>query len=172
MEGQDRISVGLVSDTHGYCDPYLREAFAGCAAIVHAGDIGRATVLEELEEIAPVYAVKGNIDGADLRFLPLGRVDEFGPIRVATLHIAGDPRRPKRAALELLGTERPQVFVAGHTHVWVVGRVGGALWINPGAAGIEGHHDLRSAAILHIGAGGELSLDRVNLGPRGSTASR
>jgi putative phosphoesterase len=162
----DRTSVGLVSDTHGWVHPFLHEAFAGCECIVHAGDIGSQEVLDELETIAPVHAVKGNIDGGELRFLPVERVDEVAGKRIAVLHIAGNPRRPRPAARALIARERPDVLVVGHTHVPVVGRVGDTLWINPGAAGIEGHHDLRFAALLHIEADGELAMDRIHLGSR------
>ena len=162
-----RVSIGLVSDTHSYLDPFLETAFADCVAIVHAGDIGRQEVLDDLEGIAPVWAVKGNIDGGDLRFLPLERVDEVNGVRIATRHIAGDSRRPNKAARDFIRRERPDVLVAGHTHVPVVGRVGSTLWINPGAAGIEGHHYDRFAAILHIDTDGQLAMDRVVLGSRG-----
>lgn len=164
---RDKISIGIMSDTHGYLDPFLLEAFAGCVGVIHAGDVGKTAVLEQLEEVVDVYAVRGNIDGQDLRFLPLSRIDEFGGKRIATLHIAGDPQRPRKAARTLIYEERPDVFIAGHTHIPVVGRVQGTLWINPGAAGIEGHHDERFAAILHIAPDGELSLDRIHLGVRG-----
>ena len=98
MANKERTSVGLVSDTHGYVDPFLHEAFASCVAIVHAGDIGRQEVLDELETIAPVFAVKGNIDGGDLRFLPKTRVDEVQNILIAVMHIAGYDRRTKAVA--------------------------------------------------------------------------
>lgn len=163
---KEGMMVGLVSDTHGWTHPFLREAFAGAELIVHAGDIGRPEVLEELGEIAPVAAVKGNIDGGDLRFLPLERVEEVGGIRIAVIHIAGSPRSPRPATRELLDRERPDVIVVGHSHVPVVGRVKGALWVNPGAAGRDGHHDLCFAARLHIPADGPIALDRVHLGLR------
>lgn len=162
----DTKLVGLVSDTHGWTHPFLAEAFEGAELIVHAGDIGRPEVIEQLEEIAPVVAVKGNIDGGDLRFLPLERVEEVAGVRIAVLHIAGSPRSPRPAARQLLRTERPDVIVVGHSHVPVVGRVQGALWVNPGAAGRDGHHDLCFAARLHIPADGEIALDRVHLGLR------
>ncbi len=165
----DRIAVGLVSDTHGWVHPGLHEAFKGVELIVHAGDIGTPEVLTELAEIAPVAAVKGNIDGGDLRFEPLTRVEEVGGIRIAVLHIAGNPRRPKSAALELIRDEEPDVIVVGHSHIPVVGRVEGALWINPGAAGKVGFHTERFAAILYIEPDGELSLSRVELGARWET---
>lgn len=166
MNPKSRISVGLVSDTHGWLNPDLKEAFARCVCIVHAGDVGKVEVLDELEDVAPVHAVKGNIDGGELRFLPLERVDEVGGKRIAVLHIAGDPMRPNRAARDLIRRERPDVIVVGHTHVPVVGRVDGTLWINPGAAGRQGHHDMSFAAILHIEESGDLALDRIHLGPR------
>ncbi len=161
----DRISVGLISDTHGWLDPQIHEAFASCSAIVHAGDIGKREVLDELEQIAPVHAVKGNIDGGDLRFLPLELVVEIGGVRIAVLHIAGDPKRPRPAARDLIRRESPDVLVVGHSHIPVVGRVGETLWINPGAAGRHGFHQLKFAAILHV-QNGDVALDRVHLGGR------
>lgn len=160
----ERTSIGLISDTHGWLDPRIHEAFSGCEAIVHAGDIGKQEVLDELAQIAAVHAVKGNIDGGDLRFLPLELVVEIAGKRIAVLHIAGNPRRPRPAALDLIRREAPDVLVVGHSHIPVVGRVEGALWINPGAAGRHGFHTESFAAILHVDAEGGLALDRVHLG--------
>lgn len=161
-----RTTVGLVSDTHGWLDPFLLEAFAGVERIVHAGDVGPGPILESLEAVAPVTAVRGNIDGAPLRHLPLEIVVEVAGKRIAVLHIAGSPRRPKRAARELLRRERPDAIVVGHSHIPVVGRVEGALWLNPGAAGRQGFHVERTALLLHIEEDGELALDRIHLGGR------
>jgi len=161
-----RTSIGLVSDTHGWVHPFLHEAFADCELIIHAGDIGTPEVLTELEEIAPVAAVKGNIDGGELRFLPEERVEEIAGKRIAVVHIAGSPKSPRPAARSLIAREKPDVIVVGHSHVPVVGRVNSTLWINPGAAGKSGHHQERFAAILHVDDDGELALDRVVLGLR------
>lgn len=166
MTSDNRISIGLVSDTHGWVHPFLHEAFADCVAIVHAGDIGNTDVLDELETIAAVVAVKGNIDGGDLRFLPETVVETFAGKKLGALHIAGNPKRPRPAARALIASEQLDVIVVGHTHVPVVGKVGDTLWINPGAAGIEGHHDLRFAAILHVEPGGQFAMDRIHLGSR------
>jgi hypothetical protein len=158
--------LGLIADTHGWLDPALAEHFRGVAMILHAGDVGRASVLEGLRQIAPVVAVRGNVDGGELARLPLEAVVEAAGKRIALLHIAGSPRWPEKAALELLRRERPDVLVVGHSHIAAVGRVEGALWINPGAAGHEGFHERRLAGILEIGTG-ELQLYRIDLGPRG-----
>lgn len=157
--------VGIVSDTHGYLDPFLLEAFAGCAHIVHAGDVGDPAVLDALATVAPVTAVRGNIDGGDLRFLPLEASVEIDGRRIGARHIAGSPVRPKKAAAAQITREGLDVFVCGHSHVWAVQRVHGALWLNPGAAGKQGFHKERTAMRLVL-AGGEIELERVNLPPR------
>lgn len=162
-----KTTVGLLSDTHGYLDAELAAVFDERAdRIIHAGDVGTAEIIDRLEEIAPTTAVRGNIDGGELRFLPLEQVVEINGRRIAVLHIAGSPRRPRKAARELIARERPDVIVVGHSHIPVVGRVDGTLWINPGAAGYEGFHTQRTAALLHIPDNGELQMDRVVLGPR------
>ncbi len=162
----DYSTIGLISDTHGYLDPELVEIFEGVDHIIHAGDIGSDEVLEELREVAPVTAVRGNIDGGELRFLPLEAMLEVNGVRIASLHIAGSPKRPRKAARELLARERPDILVVGHSHIFVVGRVQGALWVNPGAAGRQGFHHERTAARLHISPSGEVKMDRIVLGPR------
>lgn len=161
------VTIGLVSDTHGWLHPGLLQHFEGCKRIIHAGDIGKIEVIDQLEEVAPVTAVKGNIDGGDLRFFPLSACVEEAGKRISVLHIAGNPKRPRKAALDVIREDRPDVIVVGHSHIWVVGRVRGVLWLNPGAAGNHGFHDVRTAALLHIQPDGELSLDRIVLGPRG-----
>lgn len=160
--------LGLVSDTHGYLDPDLVDTFKeqGVDRILHAGDVGRPEVLEQLEEVAPVTAVRGNIDGGELRFLPLEEVIEVGGKRIALLHIAGSPKRPRKAARELLRAENPDILVVGHSHIAVVGKVGETLWINPGAAGRQGFHHQRLAGLLSIDDDGELGMSRILLGPR------
>lgn len=159
--------IGLVADTHGWLDPALANHFAGVAMILHAGDVGQPAVLDSLRTIAPVVAVRGNVDGGELADLPLEAVVEIGGRRIAVLHIAGSPRRPNKDALALLRRERPDVIVVGHSHFPAVGRVEGALWINPGAAGHEGFHEQRTAGILEVGGGGEPQLYRIHLGSRG-----
>ena len=164
---EERVTVGLISDTHGWLNPMFHELFAGVEMILHAGDVGKVSVLEELERIAPTVVVRGNIDGGDLRQLPLEKVVEVGGRRVAMLHIAGSPKRPKKAARELLVRERPDAIVVGHSHIPVVGRVDGTLWINPGAAGRQGFHTECFAALLHVSrVDGTFALDRIHLGLR------
>jgi putative phosphoesterase len=162
-------TIGLVSDTHGWLDPELVDIFAehDVAEIIHAGDIGDEAIIERLEEIAPVHAVRGNIDGGDLRFLPEEEFVEVHGCTIAILHIAGSPPRPKKRARELIRRDEPDVFVCGHSHIPAIDRVEETLWINPGAAGRHGFHTERLAAMLHVDEEtGELSMDRIELGRR------
>jgi hypothetical protein len=164
---ESKVTVGLVSDTHGWLDPALASVFEGVEHIIHAGDIGSEEVLRGLEKIAPVTAVKGNIDGGDLRFLPLEAVLPVGDRSVGVLHIAGSPRRPKRQAVEFIVREGLDVIIVGHSHIPVVARIAEALWINPGAAGRHGFHQQRTAALLHVDRQtSEITMDRVVLGSR------
>ena len=161
------FTAGLVSDTHGWLDDQLIELFDERADhIIHAGDIGSPDVLDRLRAIADTTAVRGNIDGGELRFLPLEAFVTLRNRRIAVLHIAGSPSRPRKQARELIARERPDVIVVGHSHIPVVGRLEETLWINPGAAGRQGFHTQRTAALLHIDEQGQLGMDRVVLGPR------
>jgi hypothetical protein len=165
-----KITVGVLSDTHSFLDPELVKVFReyGVDVIVHGGDIGDEAVLDQLEEVAPVHAVRGNIDGGELRFLPEEETFEIGPTRWCLRHISGKPSRPTRAAREFISREKPDVFVCGHSHIPVVGRVGdGTLWINPGACGRVGFHHDRFALLMYVDEDtGELEMDRIHLGPR------
>jgi hypothetical protein len=162
------VSIGLISDTHGWLDPAIHAHFAGVAHIVHGGDVGDDAVLHELGTIAPVMAVRGNIDYGVLADLPWTAVLKVAGKRIAALHIAGSPTKPNRDAQDLAARERPDVLVVGHSHIAIAGRVLGTLWINPGAAGHHGFHAVRTAAVLRIAADGSLALYEITLGPRGT----
>jgi uncharacterized protein len=155
-----------MSDTHGWLDPSLHDWFAGVEMILHAGDVGNEMVLFELETIAPTVAVRGNVDGGPwARALPLERVVEVGGLRIAMLHIAGSPGRPASEAKVLMERERPDLMLVGHSHIPVIQWVGDVLWVNPGAAGRQGLHHERTAAVFLPDE--ERRIDFITLGPRG-----
>lgn len=81
-----RLTVGVVSDTHGLVRPEAIEALRGCDVILHAGDIGGSHVLQEIGELAPVIAVRGNVDGGWARLLPERRTLDLGGVPVLILH--------------------------------------------------------------------------------------
>ncbi len=123
-----KLTVGVVSDTHGLVRPEAIEALRGSDVILHAGDVGGSHVLQELGALAPVIAVRGNVDGGWGRLLPDRRRLELGGVPVLVLH--------DRALLGLDPTaEGLRVVVFGHSHRPLAERCSGVLWFNPGSAG-------------------------------------
>jgi uncharacterized protein len=123
------ISVGVISDTHGLLRPEAVEALTGSELIVHAGDVGDASVLERLRAIAPTTAVRGNIDtSAWARILPMTDVVEAGELRLYVLHdLASLDLDPKAAGFAAV--------ISGHTHRPAADLRDGVLFLNPGSAG-------------------------------------
>ncbi len=130
----EKLLIGLVSDTHGLLRNEVYAAFDGVDEIFHAGDVGDPSILTELEVIAPVQAVYGNVDGWDIRDrLPETiEVERLGHrIAVVHGHQWGSPRT------EDLVDAYPDfsVIVYGHTHQPLVEATPGILVVNPGSAG-------------------------------------
>ncbi len=147
----DRMkTVGLISDTHGDVPDSAAEALtaAGVALIVHAGDIGGAHVLLELEAIAPIVAVRGNTDhGAWAEALPGTARASVNGVRIAVAHGAGPG----------VGLGGAEVVVGGHTHVPSIVRYGGVLYVNPGSATRPRSRDgAPTIAVLDIGRPGDV----------------
>jgi uncharacterized protein len=123
-----KLTVGVVSDTHGLVRPEAVEALRGCDVILHAGDIGGSHVLEELGSLAPVIPVRGNVDGGWARLLPERRRLDLGGVSVLVLH--------DRALVGLDPAEEGlRVVVFGHSHQPLAEKRNGVLWFNPGSAG-------------------------------------
>jgi hypothetical protein len=140
------VKIGVISDTHNYLDPKIHELFAGVSHILHAGDIGNATIISELEEIAPVTAVYGNTD-LNLPFKET-EVIELGTRKFLIHHIV-NPLAPDDRLKERIARAQPQVVVFGHTHRTYCETIGGVLYFNPGAAGKPKFGLGRTVAILH-----------------------
>src|SRR5689334_3144761 len=142
------MKIGLISDTHSFLDPKVLDHFSKCDEIWHAGDIGEAAVIEQLKKIKPVRAVYGNIDSKELQvaFPEDVRMNVDG-VKVLMTHIGGTPPRYNPRVKKLIESERPQVFICGHSHVLKIGRdpaQGNMLFINPGAAGNHGFHSMKT----------------------------
>ncbi len=123
-----RLEVGVISDTHGLLRPEALLALEGSQVILHAGDVGGSDVLEQLSQVAPVLAVRGNTDGGWARLLPERRRLELGGVPLLLLHdralLGLDPAR------EGLG-----LIVFGHSHRPLAETRKRVLWFNPGSAG-------------------------------------
>lgn len=121
--------IGLIADTHGLLRPEACALLVGCRMILHAGDIGKPSVLAGLREIAPVVAVRGNVDrGLWAEALPHRAVAEFYGVRVLLIH---DPSGLSEDA----GRAGYHVVVSGHSHRPSLSTRNGVLYINPGSAG-------------------------------------
>ena len=164
---RQELLVGVVSDTHGYFHPELPEALGGCDIILHAGDVGTEEVLEELEEIAPVRAVPGNVDGGYiLRRYPTHDRFELEGVRFWMTHIAGHPDRWQAGLGPMLREDPPDVFVCGHSHILRIERVAGLkgmLFLNPGAAGRQGFHQVKTCVRLTLRDGKAVQAEVVHL---------
>src|SRR5580700_9470841 len=121
--------IGLISDTHGLMRPEALTALEGSGLIIHAGDVGKSGIVEQLRAVAPVVAVRGNVDQGDWASqLPMTAVAEAGPVLIYVLH---DIRQldldPAAAGFHIV--------VSGHSHK--PGRTdrAGVMYLNPGSAG-------------------------------------
>ena len=159
--------IGIISDTHAYWDDRYALHFAGCDEIWHAGDIGSAQLLDRLEGIAPVRAVYGNVDGAELR-RRCREVERFTTegVRVWMTHIGGYPGHYAPGVGTMLAQERPDVFISGHSHILKVmpDKRLGLLHINPGAAGRQGWQTVRTLVLLTLDAEAVKDCEVVELG--------
>ena len=139
------MKIGLLSDTHSYLHPKVFEFFAECDEIWHCGDIGNIEILIQLQSFKPLRAVYGNIDGKDVRSQynenELFSIDQT---KVLMTHIGGYPSKYNPNALRLIKEHQPAIFVCGHSHILRVmyDKTHQLLYINPGAAGLEGFHKL------------------------------
>jgi len=128
--GADRATVvGLIADTHGLLRPEALEALRNVDLVIHAGDVGRVEILETLKDLAPVRAVKGNVDrGAWAKELPKDELVEMGEISIYVYHGYEELDLDPQAA-------GCQVVVSGHSHKPGITEKQGVLYLNPGSAG-------------------------------------
>lgn len=152
------ITLGIISDTHGLLRPQAAEALQGVDMIIHAGDIGGAPVIKELELIAPVVAVRGNMDNDHWAyFLKREEVLDAGGHTVCVVHDLGtlslDPERDGIRAV-----------MHGHSHRPRIQDHEGILYINPGSAGPRRFTLPVSVALLQI-SGGDLRARIIELKP-------
>ncbi len=125
--------LGILSDTHGTLHPRLLSLFREVRVerILHAGDVGNAEVMSALEEVAPVLAVRGNIDTGATAYLPEEVQLLLEGVTIYMTHIGGKPDE----WLHRLPTPHPAVAICGHSHIPVMQSSGGTLFLNPGAGG-------------------------------------
>jgi hypothetical protein len=153
------MRIGVVSDTHGLLRPEVASALAGVERILHLGDVGKASILKELGKIAPVTAVRGNIDREgpcselpETDVLLLGGRYVYMLHDLNTLHL--DPAAGKFAAV-----------LSGHTHVPNFYKKKGVLYFNPGSCGPRRFGLPVTVGLLTVGEDGELEAEIIPLTP-------
>lgn len=165
------VQIGLISDTHGYIDDRIVEHFNGCDEIWHAGDIGGQNVVDKLAGNKTFKAVYGNIDDLSLRNkYPENLVFDIENLKIWITHIGGYPPDYNKKIKSGLLSIRPDLFICGHSHIAriIPDQQLKLLYINPGAAGHQGFHKIRTIVRFTIDAAQIKDLQVIELGKRGS----
>jgi putative phosphoesterase len=144
------IRIGVIADTHGLFDPAIRRHFAGVDHILHAGDIGKRSVIEQLEQIAPVTAVSGNVDEYEHSGFPRQIVVRRNGKKIAVCHVLYEKGKLTQEGKSWLDRERPDICVFGHSHRSTIEQYGPTLLFNPGSAGPKRFSLPRGIGLLTI----------------------
>lgn len=161
------LKVGLLSDTHGVFGEPFKDFFRDVDVLWHAGDFGGPlSFASRIREFKPLVGVYGNCDGQDYRreFPSFQLLCTEGK-RVLMTHIGGSPGHYDIRAAALIEAHRPDIFICGHSHILKVmeDRSYGMLYLNPGAAGIQGWQVVRTALRFDLDAGEIKNMEVFNL---------
>ena len=156
MKPCEMLLIGVLSDTHGLLRDEVLETFTGTDLIIHAGDVGAVDVLETLEQVAPVVAVRGNMDGSELHLhLEQTEMVAIGDEFIYVLHNIHDlDLVPEAAGIHAV--------ISGHTHTPSIRKQNGVLYLNPGGAGHRRFHYPVTVALLDV-RGNEMAPRIVEL---------
>jgi putative phosphoesterase len=145
--------IGLISDTHSYLDDAVFEHFENCDEIWHAGDFGTVELADKLAAFKPLKGVYGNIDDKDVRIVyPEHLRFKCEEIDVWMIHIGGYPGRYSQNIRAEIYSNPPKLFITGHSHILKVmfDKKINCLHMNPGAAGKQGWHKVRTLLRFNI----------------------
>lgn len=163
------LRIGLISDTHHFLDDNVFQHFENCDEIWHAGDFGTIDVANRLAAFKPLRGVYGNIDGQDVRTVyPEQLRWQSEGIHVFMTHIGGYPPKYNSVVKKILGADPPQLFICGHSHILKImfDEKLQCLHINPGAAGRQGWHTIRTLVRLTIDGNNMKDCEVIELGRR------
>ena len=155
-----------MSDTHGVCDKKIEKYLSDCDEIWHAGDIGSLDVVNRLCSFAPLRAVHGNIDGQNIQYdFPEFLTFEIDGLKVLMTHIGGFPGKYDAKALHQIFAIKPQIFICGHSHILrvIYDQHFDMLTLNPGAAGLQGFHQVRTLLRFEITNGEIQNLEVIEI---------
>lgn len=163
------MKIGLLSDTHGYLDQRIIEHFNDCDEIWHAGDFGSMEVVHAISSRWKLRGVHGNIDDPSIRSdFPVENTFELDGLKVYLTHIGGYPPIYTPLIRKKLDLINPDLFICGHSHIIRImkDQERKILHINPGAAGMQGFHKIRSIVRLEIRNREIKNLQVIELGKR------
>ncbi len=159
--------IGLLSDTHNYLDEAVFKYFDECNEIWHAGDFGSIELADKLAGFKPLKGVYGNIDGKDLRIVyPETLRFKCEETEVLITHIGGYPGRYNPKIKPDILANPPKIFIAGHSHILKAQfdpKIK-CLHLNPGAAGKQGWHKVRTLMRFTINGDRIQDLEVIELG--------
>jgi putative phosphoesterase len=164
MNPSRAIRIGVIADTHGLFDAAILRHFHHVDHIVHAGDIGKQSVIAQLEKIAPVIAVSGNVDGYEKSGFPPEIMIELAGLKIAIRHILYERRKLSREGQAFLDRTRPDICIFGHTHQPKNEWLGDTLVFNPGSAGPKRFTLPRMVGMITIGV--QVSVKHIRLEDR------
>ena len=162
--------IDLISDTHHFLDEAVFRHFENCDEIWHAGDFGTVEIANRLKAFKPLRGVYGNIDGYDVRSLyPEKLLWTCEEVNVFMIHIGGYPKRYAPGIKQELINHRSGLFISGHSHILKViyDEQVNCLHMNPGAAGNQGWHKIRTIIRFAIDGPVMKDCEVIELGKRG-----
>ncbi len=159
------IRLGVIADTHNLFDPAILRHFHHVDRIIHAGDIGKRSVIEQLEAIAPVTAVSGNVDKYEKSGFPAEAIIRLNGFCIAIRHVVFEAGKLTKDGRAFLDRTRPDICIFGHTHQPKNEWFGDTLLFNPGSAGPKRFTLPRKLGLLRI-TGLKISAHHVTLDDR------
>ena len=161
--------IGLISDTHHYLDEYVFKYFDKCDEIWHAGDFGTIEIADKLKAFKPLKGVYGNIDGQDIRSEYSEKLYwKCEEVEIFMTHIGGYPPNYNPKTKKELLINSPQLFISGHSHILkiIYDKNIKCLHMNPGAAGKQGWHQIRTLIRFSIDGKDIKDCEVVELGKK------
>jgi uncharacterized protein len=163
--------IGLIADTHNYMDEAVFKHFEKCDEVWHAGDFGTAAIADKLKAFKPLKGVYGNIDGYDIRSVyPEKLTWDCEQVRVFMTHIGGYPNKYAPGVKQQLVANGARLFISGHSHILKIiydDKIN-CLHMNPGAAGNQGWHKMRTIVRFAIDGSNIKDCEVIELGRRGT----
>jgi len=145
------IRIGIIADTHGLFDSTIVRHFDGVDHIIHAGDIGKRSIIEQLEVIAPVTAVSGNVDEYEKSGFPKEVIIHLNGVHIAIRHVVFEAGKLTNEGRAFLDRTRPDICIFGHTHQPKNEWLNDTLLFNPGSAGPKRFKLPRKLGVLTVG---------------------